>query len=49
MTRLRLAAKIGATALKIYMNHLLVFTAGAIAGGIYVATALVAFRHAGVF
>lgn len=38
----RLLAKIGTTAVKIYANHLLSFTAGAIAGGIYVALALIA-------
>jgi hypothetical protein len=42
-------AKVGATALRIYCNHLLVFTAGAIAGGIEVALLLIAARNAGVF
>lgn len=37
-----LVAKIGETALKIYACHILVFTAGVIAGGIYVAIALIA-------
>lgn len=42
-------AKIGATALKIYTCHILVFTAGAIAGGVEVALILIAARTAGMF
>lgn len=42
-------ARIGAAALRIYMNHLISFTAGAIGGGITVALALIAARHAGAF
>lgn len=42
-------ARVGATALRIYMNHLISFTAGAIGGGITVASALLAAKAAGVF
>lgn len=35
-------AQVGKTALKIYTCHILVFTAGVAAGGIYVATAIMA-------
>lgn len=39
----RVAFRIGKAALKIYTNHLLSFTAGAIGGGITVASMLLPF------
>jgi hypothetical protein len=41
--------RIGKTALRIYTCHILVFTAGAIAGGVEVALILIAARQAGIF